>query len=215
MNALATRTKLAPGRGIFGFPEELVTTVRYTDWITLTSTSGSIAYNTYRMNSLYDPDYTGAGHQPYYFDQLAALYGRYTVVMSIIKTEFCTIQDATTTTQPAGPYIVGLVTDDDAGITLATNTLCEYNGAQSVVMAASTGGNNVKKLKTTFTPENNLGLPNTDDTCGAAVGSNPSSIWYATIWAQQMGTATTGNIRCKVDMEFKVRFSRLQNVAGS
>jgi hypothetical protein len=33
----------------------------------------------YIMNDLYDPDYSGAGHQPYYHDQLAAVYGQYIV----------------------------------------------------------------------------------------------------------------------------------------
>lgn len=35
--------------------------------------------NVYRLNSLYDPDLTGAGHQPMYRDQLAALYATYRV----------------------------------------------------------------------------------------------------------------------------------------
>lgn len=34
----------------------------------------------YRLNSMHDPDKTYAGHQPYGFDQLAAIYNRYKVV---------------------------------------------------------------------------------------------------------------------------------------
>lgn len=33
----------------------------------------------FRLNSLYDPDFTGAGHQPYGFNQMEALYGLYKV----------------------------------------------------------------------------------------------------------------------------------------
>lgn len=33
----------------------------------------------FRLNSLYDPDYSGTGHQPYGFDQLAGLYRKYMV----------------------------------------------------------------------------------------------------------------------------------------
>lgn len=33
----------------------------------------------FRLNSLYDPDFTGTGHQPYGFDQLAGLYNKYKV----------------------------------------------------------------------------------------------------------------------------------------
>lgn len=32
-----------------------------------------------RLNSLYDPDYTGSGHQPYGFDQMSGMYQKYRV----------------------------------------------------------------------------------------------------------------------------------------
>lgn len=42
-----------------------------------TSSSGSYIFN---LNSLFDPDRTGFGHQPYGFDNLATLYNRYRVI---------------------------------------------------------------------------------------------------------------------------------------
>lgn len=33
----------------------------------------------FRLNSLYDPDFTGGGHQPYQYDQVQAMYGFYLV----------------------------------------------------------------------------------------------------------------------------------------
>lgn len=45
-------------------------------------TNGSSALSVnylHRLNSLYDPDQTGTGHQPYQFDQLSSLYERYQV----------------------------------------------------------------------------------------------------------------------------------------
>jgi hypothetical protein len=33
----------------------------------------------FRLNSLYDPDYTSTGKQPYYYDSLAGIYDRYRV----------------------------------------------------------------------------------------------------------------------------------------
>lgn len=40
---------------------------------------------TFRLNSLYDPDYTGTGHQPRFFDQWSAIYGSYNVYKVRVK----------------------------------------------------------------------------------------------------------------------------------
>ena len=60
------------------------------------------------MNSLFDPDQTGTGHQPYYFDQFAALYNRYTVLGSKLTAEFSLLPSAIATAQPSGPAVVEL-----------------------------------------------------------------------------------------------------------
>ncbi len=57
--------------------------MRYTERINLTSsnTSAQFAGSQYefRLNSIYDPNLTGTGHQPYMHDQFATMYGRYRV----------------------------------------------------------------------------------------------------------------------------------------
>ena len=60
-------------RGLTGFPDQLVVKLKYTDQINLTNIVGYGSY-VYRMNSLFDPDLTGSGHQPLGFDQYAQLY---------------------------------------------------------------------------------------------------------------------------------------------
>ena len=58
-------------------------------------------------------DWTGAGHQPTRFDQLAALYQRYEVLKSKIRVQFTTGQLAdTSTTVALGPWHVGVVVAD-------------------------------------------------------------------------------------------------------
>lgn len=44
------------------------------------SPSTSAAYQVYRLASIYDPDFTGVGHQPAFHDQWAALYKHYRVI---------------------------------------------------------------------------------------------------------------------------------------
>lgn len=66
------------------FPMVKYTALRFADYKVLTSTDTWQTY-TYRLNSCYDPDFTGIGGQPRYFDTLcgpdsgAAPYGAYRV----------------------------------------------------------------------------------------------------------------------------------------
>ena len=92
----------------------VTTKLVYTDTVLLSST-GSVAFttHTFRANSVFDPDWTGAGHQPTRFDQLAALYQRYEVLKSKIRVQFTTGQLAdTSTTVALGPWHVGVVVAD-------------------------------------------------------------------------------------------------------
>lgn len=69
------------------FPPSQVVKFTYTQTVPLTSGTGGI-YGTeqaYRLNSLYDPDLTGVGHQPYGHDQMALIYRQYKVVGVNIK----------------------------------------------------------------------------------------------------------------------------------
>ncbi len=65
-------------------PNNVRVTLRYSDYYLLTSTSG-IAYAVYSGNSVFDPDVTFSGHQPYYFDRYFSLYTNYAVVGSKIQ----------------------------------------------------------------------------------------------------------------------------------
>lgn len=63
-------------------PPSIVTTHRYVERLTLTNenttgiTGSEIAF---RLGSMFDPNFTGVGHQPWGFDQMAAIYQQYQV----------------------------------------------------------------------------------------------------------------------------------------
>ncbi len=68
-------------RGVTGFPDQLVVKLKYNEAFTMTNVGGFGSY-TYRLNSLFDPNFTGTGHQPMNFDQYSALYQDYEVKAS-------------------------------------------------------------------------------------------------------------------------------------
>lgn len=72
------------------FPNEYFCKLRYCETFTKTVGTGGVFGTIQKMNlnSLYDPNNTGGGHQPYGYDQISALYRRYLVRRADIMIEF-------------------------------------------------------------------------------------------------------------------------------
>lgn len=64
-------------KALHPLPQRYITKMKYSEVISTDSVTGAYAMN---LNSIYDPNRTGVGHQPYAFDTLASLYNRYRVI---------------------------------------------------------------------------------------------------------------------------------------
>jgi len=91
-----------------GFPKMATMTHKYVETVQLASTSGTLVNYRISCNGMYDPNVTGTGHQPYYFDQMAALYDHYCVIGAKITCVVSNIGAADSA------YRIGLFVDDDA-----------------------------------------------------------------------------------------------------
>lgn len=117
-----------------GFPKRMVMTHRY-------SQAGSITSNTalgryaFHVNSMFDPDHSGVGHQPLYFDQMAALYNLYTVIGAKCVFKIFPLTSVANTVLMAG-YI-----NDNTSAAAATNwnTIAEQSQAKRTIMIPLTG----------------------------------------------------------------------------
>lgn len=103
------------------FPNSKLVRHNYCDTVTL---SGSTAAGlptgyVFRTNSMYDPDYTGVGHQPMFRDEMAAQYNFYTVLSS--KIQITMINESTV------PVSVALFADDDYNWPATPSTLQEQH----------------------------------------------------------------------------------------
>lgn len=91
-----------------GFPTSKLCRLRYVEEVTIDAgTSGSVRH-VFRANGLFDPNLTGAGHQPKGFDQNMTFYNHYTVLSSKMT---MTYANKTGTNDIPG-YTAILLTDD-------------------------------------------------------------------------------------------------------
>jgi hypothetical protein len=67
-----------------GYPKSRRVKLKYAAEITMASSAVMSSY-IFRANSVFDPDYTGTGHQPMLYDQWTNIYSHYTVLNARIS----------------------------------------------------------------------------------------------------------------------------------
>lgn len=70
-----------PGQAL---PNQMICKFRYSEEISINPGAASVAAYVFRANSLYDPNYTGVGHQPAPYDQMKLFYKKFKVIGSKI-----------------------------------------------------------------------------------------------------------------------------------
>ena len=213
-DALAQNIRVNPRRGIFGLPEELRTHLRYVDVYIDVYDPGN-RKQVMRMNSIFDPDFTGTGHQPMYTDQFDNFYKRYQVLGAKMKCTFSALPSAIATAQPSGPMLVGVLTDDDGSTSSTVTALMEQPTSQSDFVCNQNGGNNVKTFYITYSPKRDAGLAPDDDTLGALLSANPAKVIFGTAWMAESGLSGASSVNVRIEMDYYVKFSQLANVSQS
>lgn len=215
--------RIAPGRitGLsrsdYGFPDRLRTKLHYCDVINLAASAGNPGLWQFRMNSLFDPDYTGTGHQPQWFDQLSAVYAFYRVLGSKITVTFIPGNVSDTEVNDKGPYICGITTVGAATAFSAASygALLEDGNAVTGIIVDKQGGNNKLTLSNTFSPLRDLGLDPMDENLRVSTAVNPGNNYsfFANLWCLDMQELAAQDVICKVELEFQCEFSnRKENV---
>lgn len=193
-----------PSRPMRGIPDELFVELVYADTKVLTSSAGLPTSNVYRLNSLFDPDFTGTGNQPVGFDNYALLYGRYCVYEAMVE---CRVVNGNATAQMlvmrAKNNLTAITTND--GVLAA---ICDKNNC---VSAMTTAAYDVVMLKKNFKLYDITGETRasylTDDSYQAAVSTNPLETVGLEILGGQVGAAVSTVILAYVlRISYKVKF---------
>lgn len=72
------RKQVNVNKALTPFAQRYITKMKYSDVFTLSLSNNGTYY--FNLNSVFDPNRTGVGHQPYGHDSLASIYNRYRVI---------------------------------------------------------------------------------------------------------------------------------------
>jgi hypothetical protein len=156
--------------------------------------------NVFNLNSLFDPDRTGIGHQPLGHDQWSEFYGRYRV--DKVKVEITAVNnsnDVVTITDV-------LANNDSSAIVTGTlfDSACEAPFS-NVFMIGGNSGMNYHKFSRTYSLNQIAGATpvkyQTDDTYAALVTSSPSEIITLHVCAADLAFSTN------IDMFYDIKLT--------
>lgn len=183
------------------FPAKGNYVLRYSDQITLNPTAGATSSYFFHANSIFDPDASGVGHQPYGHDTLQTIYKDYVVdkaVITLIPTQFgntvCTY---------------GLRTTDD-GVGASFHLPRETKGAKLATTAVG-----ARPLTISCSYDRLKMWPFEKDT-SAAFGANPAVDAFFQVFMQgPNGTTDPGSVDFIVNITYYVTCFDLKPLAAS
>jgi len=196
------------------FPPRFNVDLRYASSIILT-TAGVVIGNdflgteyVFRLNSLFDPDLTSTGHQPFGYDQLTTMYGSYCVTGCMV--------DITLTEPSSNDIIFCMTAQTGQDTTPLTNAKISTAIERQNVLTQTiqTTGRNVVKIRQFFPIHQLVGLPHSfmlyNPNYQALVSADPASQCYLRMAVGNLTASSADNLKAVVLLTFKAfMFNRI------
>lgn len=191
------------GKNVVGFPDRFKIRLKYSETV---SFSGSAAPSAvvFAVNSLFDPNFSGSGHQPSYYDALTAVYGRY-LVTGVEAT-------VSITNQTSGMSINAVVVlSDQNNSTQTVEQLSESKFAKTRMIGQS-GAVNVGKINIPHVKMSKImgsKYLEGDDNMYAVVSATPADIAFMSVKLAATDLTTTIVGYARVTIVFDAVFKDL------
>ncbi|WP_445779495.1 hypothetical protein [Shewanella sp.] len=194
-------------------PDTTVVRLKYCDDLTITVPNSPVGTNyLFRCNSIFDPDFTGTGHQPLGHDQWSQFYERYVVTKATLTATF-----KSTYGEVNQPTNVGvcLIANTSAAITSADN-FAENNRTTYGYVCRDLGMTRITKV---FKPNDFFGNENIidDDEKGALFGANPidGAYWQLKMWHPSQGFPVAAPLFVNVAITYECVLRERKELVGS
>jgi len=195
-------------RSLQPIPNRYICKMKYSTTTTTSAAGGQAVFN---LNSLFDPDRTGIGHQPYGFDPLATLYNRYRVIS-------CGWRIQTPTGATGNPLIIAALPSNDLSLTFAqTDEMLENPRCKWVI---NNPGAEINTLKGKQYLPKLMGRSKSqymaDDNYQAVVTTSPNELGLLYVQSfNGFSGASIGGISITVLLEFTVEFFDTKRIVMS
>lgn len=149
----------------------------------------------YRLNSLFDPNYSGAGHQPIGFDQIMPMYDHYTVIGARVK--------ITASNLDRDPQRVILQIKD--GVTTSTNIaeMMENGRTRSLMLSGSDAGGSTKNITVNYSAKGFFGRnPMDSDKQQGNISSSPLEGAFLHITVAPIEADNSGKVIFTITIEY-------------
>lgn len=193
-----------------GLPPSIIMKHVYVDNYKLdnTGTTSAAATQQFRLNSLYDPDLTSTGHQPYYYDQIQALYSEYCVYGVLVDLYAGSESVSSPILLTVSPSLSS-ATPSDASLGLER--------PQAIRIFVDAGGASQRLVKY-YKIYEILGVPKSEcfiDDALSASGTNPSRPVYLNLSAICSDTSIVATLNVNVKLTFYCKWSKRIDQSGS
>lgn len=152
------------------FPAKINATLRYSETFQINPSIGTPGHYLFRCGSIFDPNLTGVGHQPYGHDTLALIYNHYEVESATI-TLTCTANSQA---------IFGITITDDASVNSDFDTVRETKGT---TYAVCNNQSDAKRCQATYRKKK-IFPPNSTTSTSALMNTNPTEDTYFDCWCE-------------------------------
>jgi len=194
--------------GVVGFPKQMKFKHKYCETISQSGAAGTVARYQFSCNNLFDPNTSGTGAQPMYYDQVCAIYNHWCVIGSKIKVNISSGSGATY------PIIAGLYIEDDTTVPTNYQQIMSNSTTSWKSIGADWGNNYIVSKK--WSAKKAFG--------GSIIGNpvlqgvptaGPSEQQYFTIFGYAADLASAVAYYATVEIEYIVLFFELKDVSMS
>ena len=192
------------------FPTRMQARLRYCETVSVTQSVNVAGNFCYIANGIYDPNSSGAGHQPYGHDTYSSIYNQYTVLSSKIKVTPTRFNSA------SNVITWGIGIEDAPSSGAAADTWAERPEYSVIASCRGDGATGGKPLTKSWNRMKRFPHADTYRALSAVFGSNPSETETFNIIVQSADVITAlGTVYFFVELEYICEFYELKDLGSS